>query len=88
MRDLLWRVCFRRKIWPHQITGNAKYGATENTVAIEGAGIRAYFPLPDFDYRTAFYGRDAFTSDGAADVYRCPSACPWGTARSSTPRTR
>jgi hypothetical protein len=21
IRDLLWRVCFRRKIWPHHFTG-------------------------------------------------------------------
>ena len=44
MRDLLWRVCFRRKIWPHQVTGDAKYGTIENIVAIEDAGIRAYVP--------------------------------------------
>jgi transposase len=24
MRDLLWRVCFRRKIWPHHVTGDAQ----------------------------------------------------------------
>ena len=52
MRDLLWRVCFRRKIWPHQVTGDAKYGTTENIVAIEDAGIRAYVPLTDFEHRT------------------------------------
>jgi len=71
MRDLLWRVCFRRKIWPHQVTGDAKYGTTENIVALEDAGIRAYFPLPDFDHRTAFFGRDAFAYDAEADVYQC-----------------
>jgi hypothetical protein len=48
MRDRLWRVCFSRKIWPHHVTGDAKYGTTENVVAIEDAGIRAYIPLPDF----------------------------------------
>ena len=53
MRDLLWRVCFRRKIWPHQVTGDAKYGTTENIVAVEDAGIRAYVPLTDFEPRTA-----------------------------------
>ena len=51
MRDLLWRVCFRRKIWPHHVTGDAKYGTTENIVAIEDAGIRAYVPLTDFAHR-------------------------------------
>ena len=49
MRDLLWRVCFRRKLWPHQVTGDTTYGTTENIVAVEDAGIRAYVPLPDFD---------------------------------------
>jgi hypothetical protein len=33
MRDLLWRVCFRRKIWPHHVTGDAKYGTTENVAS-------------------------------------------------------
>src|SRR5215218_5181916 len=48
MRDLLWRVCFRRKIWPYHVTGDAKYGTIENIVALEDAGIRAYLPLTDF----------------------------------------
>ena len=38
MRDLLWRVCFRRKIWPHHVTGDATYGTTENIVAHRGRG--------------------------------------------------
>jgi transposase len=73
MRDLLWRVCFRRKIWPHHVTGDAKYGTTENIVAIEDAGIRAYVPLRDFDHRTPFFGRDRFIYDARHDVYHCPS---------------
>ena len=76
MRDLLWRVCFRRKIWPHHVTGDAKYGTTENVVAIEDAGIRAYVPLPDFEHRSAFYGRDMFTYDPERDEYRCPEGQP------------
>ena len=32
--------------------GDAKYGTTENIVAIEDAGIRAYVPLTDFAHRT------------------------------------
>ena len=52
MRDLLWRVCFRWKFWPQQVTGDTTYGTTENIVAIEDAGIRAYVPLPDFERRT------------------------------------
>jgi transposase len=72
MGDLLWRVCFRRKSWPHHVTGDAKYGTTENIVAIKDAGIRAYVPLTDFAHRTGFYGQDDFIFDPERDEYRCP----------------
>jgi transposase len=72
MLDLLWRVCFRWKLRPRQVTGDTTYGTTENIVAVEDAGIRAYVPLPDFDHRTAFFGREAFTYDANIDVYHCP----------------
>jgi hypothetical protein len=76
MLDLLWRVCFRRKLRPHHVTGDAKYGTTENIVAIEDAGIRAYVPLTDFDHRTAFYGQGDFVFDPERDEYRCPQDHP------------
>ncbi|MFL6286855.1 MAG: IS1182 family transposase [Actinomycetes bacterium] len=72
MLDLLWRVCFRWKLRPHHVTGDTTYGTTENIVAIEDAGIRAYVPLPDFDHRTRFFGGDRFTYDPHSDVYHCP----------------
>jgi transposase len=72
MRDLLWRVCFRRKLRPDHVTGDTTYGTIENIVAIEDAGIRAYVPLPDFDHRTPFFGKGAFSYDAQADAYRCP----------------
>jgi hypothetical protein len=72
LRDLLWRVCFRRKLRPHQVTGDTTYGTVENIVAVEDAGIRAFFPLPDFDARTPFYGKGAFTYAAERDAYRCP----------------
>jgi transposase len=72
MRDLQWRVCFRWKLRPHQVTGDTTYGTTENIVAVEDAGIRAYFPLPDFDHRTAFFGKGEFIYDADRDAYRCP----------------
>jgi transposase len=72
LRDLLWRVCFRRKLWPDQVTGDTTYGTTENIVALEDAGIQAFFPLPDFDARTPFFGKGAFTYDASRDAYRCP----------------
>jgi len=72
LRDLLWRVCFRRKLHPHQVTGDTAYGTVENIVAVEDAGIRASFPLPDFDSRTPFFGKGAFAYDAVQDIYRCP----------------
>ena len=72
LRDLLWRVCFRRKIWPHQVTGDTTYGTTENIVALEDAGIRAFVPLPDFDGRTPFFGKGEFAYEADHDAYRCP----------------
>ena len=72
LRDLLWRVCFRRKLRPRQVTGDTTYGTLENIVAVEDAGIRAYVPLPDFDHRTPFFGRGEFAFDAAADAYTCP----------------
>ena len=74
MLDLLWRVCFRWKLRPRQVTGDTTYGTLENIVAVEDAGIRAYVPLPDFDHRTAFFGRNQFTYDPDRDVYRCPGS--------------
>jgi transposase len=72
MRDLLWRVRFRRKLRPRRVTGDTTYGTVENVVAIEDEGIRAYVPLPDFDRRTAGFGKHEFCFDAEADVYRCP----------------
>jgi transposase len=73
LQDLLWRVCFRRKLRPWQVTGDTTYGTTENIVALEDAGIRAFFPLPYFDTRTPFFGKGMFVYDGSVDAYRCPS---------------
>ena len=75
MLDLLWRVCVRRKVWPYSVTGDAKYATTENIVAVEEAGIRAYDPLPA-EARTKHFGRSAFTYEAARDQYRCPHDHP------------
>jgi hypothetical protein len=73
MRDLLWRVRFRRKLRPHHVTGDTTYGTVENIVAVEDAGIRAYVPLPDWgSRRPAYFGPDDFAYDTARDEYRCP----------------
>lgn len=68
LRDLLWRVCFRRKVRPAHVVGDTTYGTIENIVALEDAGIQAFFPLPHFDNRTPLFGRDRFTFDAEADL--------------------
>jgi transposase len=73
MLDLLWRVRFRRKLHPRQATGDTTYGTVENIVALEDAGIRAYVPLPDMNYRRPFYGQDEFMYEVAQDTYHCPA---------------
>jgi hypothetical protein len=73
MLDLLWRVCFRRKLHPRQATGDTTYGTVENIVALEDAGIRAYVPLPNMNHRRPFYGQDEFMYDAARDAYHCPA---------------
>jgi transposase len=72
MLDLLWRVCFRWKLRPRQVTGDTTYGTAEIIVAVEDAGIRAYLPLPDFDHRTRLFGKDRFIYEAERDVYHCP----------------
>jgi hypothetical protein len=72
MRDLLWRVRFRRKLRPRQVIGDTTYGTLENIAAVEDQQIRAYVPLPDFDRRTPYFGKGQFAYDADADAYRCP----------------
>ena len=73
MLDLLWRVRFRWKLWPRQVTGDRKYGTEENLVAIEREHIHAYIPLPDVDHRTEFFSADRFRYEAERDVYLCPA---------------
>jgi transposase len=70
--DLLWRVRFRWKLWPRQMTGDTTYGTIDNIVALAHEHIQAYVPLPDFDHRTPFYGQREFQYDHQQDVYTCP----------------
>src|SRR3712207_475608 len=72
LRDLLWHCRFCWKLPLAQVTGDTRYGTTENIVAIENAGFRAYMPLPDFDKRTTFYGKHRFIYDADQDQYHCP----------------
>ncbi len=72
--DLLWRTRFRWKLHPRQVTGDSKYGTTENVVAIEDQQIHAYVPLSDAGRRPGLFADTDFIYDGTADVYRCPGA--------------
>ncbi len=72
MRDLIFRTRFRWKLRPRSVTGDTKYGTTQNITALEDAGIRAYVPLPDWEHMTPFFGPSKFTYDAAQDVYVCP----------------
>jgi transposase len=72
MLDLLWHVCFRWHVQPDFACGDTTYGTIENIVTLEDAHIRAYMPLPDFEHRTLFYGKQRFSYDEAQDQYRCP----------------
>ena len=76
MLALLWRVCFRWKIRPRQVTGDTTYGTLENIVAVEDAGLCTFVPLPDFDSRTAFFRKGKFAYDADHDAYRCPGGEP------------
>ncbi|HSH79782.1 MAG TPA: IS1182 family transposase [Herpetosiphonaceae bacterium] len=73
MLDLLWHVCFRWHLQPDFACGDTTYGTVENIVGLEDAGIRAYTPLPDFDQRTPFFGKQRFTYEADQDQYRCPN---------------
>jgi transposase len=71
--DLLWRVRFRGKLRPQQVTADTKYGTAANIVAIEDERIRAYIPLPDLQARQPdIFGAAAFTYDTEQDVFHCP----------------
>ena len=58
MLDLLWRTAFRWRLWPRQVTGDAKYGTAENVSAIEGVGSRVYVALHESGAKgKAFFGK-------------------------------
>src|SRR5438067_276934 len=72
MLDLLHRVRFRWQLQPKRAIADAKYGTTENIVALEAAGIRAYLAMPDFGDRSGYYGPARFRYDPERDRYICP----------------
>jgi transposase len=77
MLDLLWRVRFRWRVRPERAVGDSKFGTVENIMALEDAGIRAYFPLADTEHRKGpYYPLAAFAYDAERDEYRCPQGQP------------
>ncbi len=72
MLALLRRAIFRWRIKPKRVIADTTYGTTENIRALEESGIRSYLPLPDFDARTPYFGKRAFTYNPAQDIYVCP----------------
>jgi transposase len=72
MLDQAWHVRFRFHLWPRQATGDTTYGTIENIAALEGEGIRAYVPLPDWEHQRDYYGPRQFTYDPERDAYVCP----------------
>jgi len=72
MLPLLRRAMFRWRVKPKRAIGDTTYGTADNIRELEESGICAYVPLPDFDARTHYLGKRAFTYDAAQDVYLCP----------------
>lgn len=70
--DLLWRTRFRWKLRPRQMTGDSKYGTTENIVAIEREHIHAYVPLSAAGQHPGLFSEQDFRYDPTIDVYHCP----------------
>jgi hypothetical protein len=72
MLDLLWRMRFRWKLRPRQVTGDTTYGTLENVMALETAGIRASVPLPNWEEKSDVWSTAHFRYEAEADQYRCP----------------
>src|SRR5215208_830212 len=73
MLDLLWRSCFRWRIWPQHVTADGKYGTAENVAAVEQANVRAFVALHRSGGRPNIFGKEDFTYDPKEDVYVCPA---------------
>ena len=72
MLELLFRTCFRWRLRPCSVTGDAAYGTTENIAAVEKAGMHAYMVLPKHDERGPFFSKNEFAYEAEKDVYICP----------------
>ena len=70
--DLVDWVCFRWRLEPKLVVGDAKYGTVPNIVGLEKRGIKAYLPTSDFSQRTKYYPAKFFQYDPEKDHYICP----------------
>lgn len=88
LQDLLWRVCFRRKLWPHQVTGDTTYGTVENIVALEDAvfGRSSHCRISTGGRPSSARARSRMTSRRTHTAARRDSPCH--AARPNTPRKR
>src|SRR5260370_42518395 len=66
MLDLAFRVRFRWKLWPRQVTGDTTYGTIDNIVAGGDQHTRPHAPPPPFVKRRSLHGKHAFLSDPAS----------------------
>ncbi len=73
MRDLVFCTCFRWKLRPRHVTGDTKYGTTDNIVALEREHIHAHVPIADLAQRTPLFRQEDFQYDAQRDVYVCPA---------------
>ncbi|QBD77277.1 hypothetical protein EPA93_15265 [Ktedonosporobacter rubrisoli] len=70
--DLIWRILFRWRLRPRQVTGDMMYGTIEIIKALEDAHIRAYIPVAERGQRAGYYGLAQFTYDAFHDQFTCP----------------
>jgi transposase len=73
MLDLLWRAVFRWRMRPHHVTGDGKYGTSENVAALERSGVRAYVAPHESGSKPGFFAKGEFRYDPDKDAYVCPA---------------
>jgi hypothetical protein len=79
MRVLIFRVRFRWKLQPRYVTGDSKYGTTDNIVALEPEHIHAYIPTADLTQRTLFFVKrtSTMTPSTMSTCVRQAKNCIW-----------
>lgn len=70
--DQLRRTLFRRKLRPHRMIADARYGTAPNIRDVEELGIHAFIPLHEAQTASPFFRVQDFTYDAERDVFTCP----------------